>query len=214
MEQLIKNKKNCTGNNLMRLIKSYGTNMTEVHKATGVPITTIQRICKDPDANPTISSLIPIASYFSVTIAQLVGEDSLPTPNMGIAKTVNQLPLITWKDAIHWPKVKSLSSKENITTDIKVGTNAFALKIIDNNNDYFHKGSFLIVDQELQYKNGDYVVAYKDGSAAATLKQIVHNENDTYLRPTNSEFKTVLMTHEYRIIGIVVQVRMDLKEGQ
>src|SRR3990167_10478670 len=82
--------------NLLRLMKNHDTNMTLIFKQTGVPITTIQRICKDPNANPTLASLIPIAEYFSITLAQLIGEQPLPqaTPNQQKPQHWINVPII------------------------------------------------------------------------------------------------------------------------
>lgn len=199
--------------NLLRLMKNHDTNMTHIYKNTGVPITTIQRICKDPNANPTLASLIPIAEYFSITLAQLIGEEPLPSArgNQSPQHWVN-VPIITWQQAVTWPKYQFTGREQGfVTTEINVGTNAFALSIHDNHHDNFQKGSIIIVDVNMTPMQGDYVISHKKSSPQVSLNQVLLHEGDIYLKPTNSEFKTILMNDAYIIIGIVVQARMNLK---
>jgi len=198
--------------NLLSLMKNNDTNMTHLYKNTGVPITTIQRICKDPNANPTLASLIPIADFFSITVAQLIGEDPLPnSPIKPVPQNWCHISIITWQHAIEWPNSKHEFQSRFITTDMKVGDHAFALEILDDHHENFQKGSIIIVDPSASASHRDYVISYKKGSHHASLKQLLAHEGDIYLKPTNSEFKTTLMNENYRILGVVVQVRMNLK---
>ncbi|OGO91344.1 MAG: hypothetical protein A3F41_00460 [Coxiella sp. RIFCSPHIGHO2_12_FULL_44_14] len=199
--------------NLLRLMKERDTNMTLIFRHTGVPITTIQRICKDPTANPTLASLIPIAEYFSITLAQLIGEEPLPNSAANCApQHWFNVPIISWQQATHWQKFQNQHREQRfVTTEIHVGNNAFALEIPDNHHDNFHKGSLVIIDSTLPSTHGDYVISHKKGSPQVSLNQVLLHEGDIYLKPTNSEFKTTLMSEAYMIVGVVVQVRMNLK---
>jgi SOS-response transcriptional repressor LexA len=200
--------------NLMHLMKENKITITHLHKKTGIPITTIQRICKNPNANPTLASLIPLANYFSITIAQLIGEESLPnnsanTQSPSTSQLIN-VPILTWQQATQWPHT-SIEQNPSITTEANMGSNSYALKVAEENIEGFHSNSILVVDPSLKPQNRDYVVSLKQGNDAATLKQILMHEDDTYLKPMNSDFKTTIMDESYRILGIVVQVRMNLK---
>lgn len=200
--------------NLLSLMKQHNTNMTNIYKHTGVPITTIQRICKDPNANPTLASLIPIAEYFSITLAQLIGEEELPsnTSTQSAPQHWTSVPIISWQQAAHWPDSKRSNGQQRcINTEMRVGNNAFALEILDDHHENFHTGSILIIEDNMTPNNRDYVIAHKKNSNHVSLKQILLHEGDIYLKPTNPEFKTTLMTESYRIIGVVIQVRMNLK---
>ncbi len=200
--------------NLIRLMKDHETNMTHIYKETGVPVTTIQRICKDPNANPTLASLMPIADFFSITLAQLIGEDPLPNgkATKSTVKNWTNVPIISWEQAINWPNLSHSNPEQpHVATEIKVAENTFALEINEDHWEQFHRGSIVIVNPALKPVNRDYVVTHKTGSNHATLKQILLHENDIYLKPMNSDFKTTLMDDSHQILGIVIQVRMNLK---
>lgn len=200
--------------NLLRLMKDHNTNMTLIFKHTGVPVTTIQRICKDPNANPTLASLIPIAEYFSVTLAQLIGEEPLPNSAANCApQHWFNVPIISWQQATHWTKFQTNHHEQRVvTTEMSVGNHAFALEILDDHQDNFHKGALIIIDTTLTPTHSDYVISHKKDSPEVSLNQILLHEGDIYLKPTNSEFKTTIMNDAYQIIGVVIQVRMNLKK--
>ncbi len=201
--------------NLINLMRLKDTNMTDIHRKTGVPVTTIQRICKNVNANPTLASLMPIADFFSVTMAQLIGEE--PLPNTQENKTAPQqwvnVPVIGWQQAVYWLDVPSIAPQQQryVSTELQVDDHAFALEIHDDHHDNFQKGALLVVDPHLSPKHRDYVISHKKGSHQVSLKRLLIHEGDTYLKPTSSEFKTVLTSDQHRIIGVVVQIKMNLK---
>lgn len=200
--------------NLIHLMKQHNTNMTHIYKETGVPITTIQRICKNPAANPTLASLIPIADFFSITLAQLIGEDPLPNakPTKNSAMRWSHVPIISWEQATHWPELSFTDANcPHVATELMVTEKSFALKVADDHLENFHRGSIIIIDTQLTPSNRDYIIVHKSGSAHATLKQVLLHENDTYLKPLNSDFKTTLMDESYTVLGVIIQVRMNLK---
>ena len=62
---------------LKRLMTTHPINDLRLSQATGVPSTTIARLRASREANPTISSLRLIASFFGVSIGQLLGDEPL-----------------------------------------------------------------------------------------------------------------------------------------
>lgn len=51
-------------NVLSELLKKYNLNALELERLTGVPSSTIYRLLKDKDGNPTIEVLKKLASFF------------------------------------------------------------------------------------------------------------------------------------------------------
>ena len=50
----------------------------KLSREVSIPASTISRMRLNPDANPTASTLRPIAKFFSVSISQLLGDEPLP----------------------------------------------------------------------------------------------------------------------------------------
>lgn len=61
--------------NLGELMAQNGVSSTDLAKLTGIPKANISRLLSDPNCNPTILTLLPIAKYFEVSVSQLIGDD-------------------------------------------------------------------------------------------------------------------------------------------
>lgn len=204
--------------NLNSLMEECKISLSELHRNTGVPIATIQRIKNDQDSNPTISTLKPIADFFCISVSQLIGDDPLPAQRASGVYIENRehwikIPIISWEQAITWPSINTFDLKLSTTsTDIDVGGNTFALKIVDDDWVGFSKGAIIIIDPNLNPKNRDYILVHKNGMETAIIKTYLIYEDAPYLIPLNSNFKTVPLDEEYRILGVIVQIRMDTRK--
>lgn len=70
--------KHTLNNTLEYLIKKCGININQLHKHTGIPLSTLKRLKLNKENNPTLASLAPIANHFSVSLDQLTGREALP----------------------------------------------------------------------------------------------------------------------------------------
>src|SRR5579863_7222932 len=104
--------------------------LSVLHRNTGIAIPTIKRLQSDPTTNPTITTLLPIAHFFNISISQLIGTEPLPSGIKGYKENKTfwlKVPLISWEKAIDWRK-NSLQEKIDsfILVDIDVGQTPFA----------------------------------------------------------------------------------------
>jgi len=212
-------KEKSLANNFMHLLHKANISITQLHKITGIPLTTLKRIKDDPLANPTISTLIPLSNYFGVSLNQLLGLETLP--NNIFTQTAKQhlqglheVPILQWEQAIHWEKLITAARHTNhgVTTDYPMNTAAFALVITEPHNGYFQLGSTIIIDPTLSAEHQDYVLVYKEPTNRCHLRQYLVDEHYSYLKPLNPDFKTIIMTPKHRIIGVIVQSKRDLKK--
>lgn len=202
--------------NLQLLMKIFELNVNELHEKTGISLTTLKRMKANDDANPTAASLVPLANFFSVTINQLLGID--PLPNEIIVGTYAEkrlwthVPILNWSEAATWPKTtKIMKDYKMISTDVELSKNSFALIVPDEGWMNFLPGSFLIIDSSIQPAHRDFVVIHKQGQQNATFRQLLIDEDKKYLKPLNRDFQTTIFDESYKIIGVMVQIRMDLK---
>ncbi|MDX2165043.1 MAG: helix-turn-helix transcriptional regulator [Gammaproteobacteria bacterium] len=200
--------------NLTHLMDAAKISMTELYKNTNIPITTIQRLRNDPKANPTISSLKPIADFFSLTIDELISGDLTKlSTKKGVYKENKQywtkVPILTWKEAINW---KAHLKKESpvVTTDIDISSSAYALKIEEDLDDGFRKNSTIIIDPEVEAENMDYLISYKSDSKLPILKQLREHDGDLYLKPLVRGIAPTPFKEEYIVLGVVRQIKLDL----
>lgn len=207
---------------MRRLMAEVKVTEAELARRTSIPQPTLHRILSGATRSPRGDSLSPLANFFSITISQLIGDDSLPkeripgTYNPGIQGWAT-IPLISWEQATHWPKLKADLLKTEwdqwSSTDSKIGPNGFGLVVAgESMSPRFSDGTILIFDPDYPAKDRDYVVVHVKGQKNATFKQFMIDGDDKYLKPLNSEFKTTLLVEgEYRIIGTMVQSRFDFR---
>ena len=221
MKEITTDKKNMFSESLsktlLKLLEINKTNMRQLHKNTGIPFSTINRMINESDHNPTINSLLPIADYFGITLNQLMGIDPLDSDMLiGIYSKKREhwtkVPIIDWEQAFGWHKNPSTENiQETITTDVILNNNPFALVINETNLEGFMPNTVIIVDAITNIEHGDYVVTSKLDQKKSSLKQVLIDDGRVYLRPLNKNFQTHVMDDAYKIIGIVIQIRMDTK---
>lgn len=192
------------------LIDKAKVSINKLHKLTGVPLTTIKRMRSDDNANPTLSSLLPLAHYFNVSINQLVGIEPLLDAEQSHLIKQHPVPLLSWETvAVNNEQTTERSSNTFIYTDSAVSNNAFALTVVDNDWEGFLKDSILIIDPDTPPHHRDFVLIHKTNTSVASLNEFIIDDGINYLKPANRQLKIKQMDSSYRVIGVVVQIRMD-----
>jgi len=171
----------------------------------------------DPTTNPTITTLVPIANFFGITITQLIGDESLPDKVIGYVENKTywlKVPLIEWRQIIDWLKPdRQTRTNSYVLVDIDVGENAFALKVEEDDWSTITKGSVLIINIEITPEHKDYVIVYKKGQIIPTLKQVLIDDEKIYLKPMNPYFQPTLFDQSHQFLGVLMQIRKDIKKG-
>ena len=197
----------------------------KLSREIGIPASTISRMRLNSDANPTASTLRPIAKFFSISISQLLGDEPLPknrlpgTHNPTYFTSV-RMPIINWNQINEWVehKGRNLKWKLNnwVSTEKNIGVGSFALSInTDSFGIAFRKGSTIIVDPERTPLDGDLILLKTNDDNEVLLKQILTDGNDKYIRSVNPEMKgTKLLNEHCKILGVVIETRFSLQENQ
>lgn len=196
------------GKILSALMAKKGLHTSKLARYVGVPQPTIHRIATGNIANPHLSSLKPIADFFSITVDQLKGLDPIPELDQ-----VQNIPLLNWDQL---DKNSRAQSKDLIITDAKVAQNAFALTVKDASMEpIFPKGTVLIVDPMRQPKDRSYVIIKLTKKKEAIFRQLIINGDNSYLKPLSPDlenYKLLQLNKADSIIGIVVQARHNYEE--
>lgn len=205
--------KHTLNNTLEYLIKKWGININQLHKHTGIPLSTLKRLRLNKENNPTLASLAPIANYFSISLDQLTGREALSKKNKQIDGLT--IPLIHWKDILNISKNRNhLAFSSLLIRDITLNENSFALVIRDNNTNNFLAGSLLVIDPSLKGRNRDFIIIYKKGETKPQLMQKIIYENKTYIKNLTIESEIIKFSDLYKIIGVVIQIRMNYKKSR
>lgn len=206
---------------LTQLMQEVNINEAELARKTEIPQPTLHRILSGATKSPRGNSLAPLANFFSVTINQLMGVDELPVDR--IKGTHNSriygwtpIPEISWKQAAIWEKfqqeLRDQSWQNWSSTDLSVSDRAFALRVLgDAMAPTFIEDTVVIVDPDVKPRNRDYVVVALAGSESASFRQLLVDADDRYLRPVSNEFRTMQFDRGNKIVGTVVQSRIDFR---
>ena len=203
--------------NLNLLMAEARLNAEELSRRIGLPASTIKKIRNNHDANPTLTTLVPLAKYFSMTISQLVGDESFPKsrlkgtycPNLD---TLSYIPLISWRDAINWPSL-------NTKSDISIGSEhiysqkAYALMVEEDGWENLVKNTALLIDPELEIEHRDFIIVYKSGQKLPALKQALLDEGKIYLKSVIQGYNLAILTPEHKLLGVVVEYKKHLRKA-
>ena len=203
--------------NLNLLMAEGRLNAEELSRRIGLPASTIKKIRHNNDANPTLSTLSPLAKYFSLTIGQLVGNEPLPGSRIkGSYKIAPEIlchvPLISWQDAIIWPTTCDDQSRPTITTEHKYSKTAYALLVEEDDWENLAKDTALLIDPSLKAEHRDFIIVHKDGQKIPTLKQALFDEGQMYLKPVTQRYNIAAFTPEHKILGVIVEYKKHLKK--
>lgn len=125
--------------------------------------------------------------------------------NMKLTLTLNRVPVLTCVQAGDFREIvdnyQSNQADEWLETDVPVKQRTFALIVEgDSMEPEFAPGMRVVVEPDMDPENGDYVIA--GNGEQATLKKLVRDGDDWYLKPLNSRYP-IKPLGSGRIIGVV-----------
>lgn len=191
---------------LSELIKKFGLNALEIERLTGVPASTIYRLLKS-DGNPTIEVLKKLASFFQITVSQLIGEEPIGC---------KQIPLIPTLEVSNFFKFSQdeKTKFDTIPIDFPINQRSFATICQDNTMEPFIlKNSIVIIDPDREITNKDFVFLIKKDQEQPRIRQIISDGENFYLKILNSDFPvelTKIIKQDYMFIGVIVHYRTNL----
>jgi SOS-response transcriptional repressor LexA len=193
---------------------------SELSRRTGIGQPVIHRMLSGETTNPKLETVLPIASYFTLTVNQLVGAEPLPKnkiPTQISSKIPSwiQVPLLTWEQATQWPKISTDEIERYISTDIDISDNGFALMIKDSTMmPRFPEGTLVIIDPSFKPTDREFAVVHINGQKQVTFKQILIDGETVYLKPLNSDFSVIPLEKGHHFLGVMVQARIDYNPAQ
>lgn len=202
--------------NLNILMQEAHLNAEELSRRTGLPASSIKKIRNNDQINPTLSTLAPLAKYFALTISQLIGDEPFPKSRLKGAYQIDidvfcHLPLISWEEAINWPQtIKTFHP--TIATEYAYSQSAYGLSVEEESWENLTKGTLLLIDPEVQVEHRDFIIVYKSGQKAPTLKQALYDDGQIYLKPLIEGYQIISLSIDHTILGTVIEYKKQLKK--
>ncbi|MCX2780903.1 LexA family protein [Microbulbifer thermotolerans] len=129
------------------------------------------------------------------------------------------VPLINWVQAGEWEEIADTfqlgDAEKWRDTTARVGPHAFALCVQGDSMTSLTglsipEGSVVIVDPDASYSNGSIVVAKLADAVEATLKKLIIDGPNKYLKSLNPAYTPIPISDNCRIIGVAKKVEIDL----
>lgn len=122
-----------------------------------------------------------------------------------------QVPLISWVQAGDFCESVDLfqpgDADEWMPCPVPHSKHTYALRVRGPSMEpKFHEGEIVVIDPEAAALSGRYVVAKKTGSQEVTLKQLIMDGSETYLKAANPNWpdQIIRITEEWIICGVVI----------
>lgn len=195
--------------NLNLLMAKARLNSSELARLTGLPATTIKRIRNNEQSNPTLTTLLPIAKHFSISINELLSCEMTPRmESFAINRASRPIPLLSWQEC----DVATCGAvAKKIATELSLSEQAFALQVEEYDLAVFPPRSLLIVEPGISPTSGDYVIVTKTQQQVASIKKYIIETDQLYLKSLVPGLGIAELTDEYQIRGVVVQYKVELK---
>ncbi len=120
-----------------------------------------------------------------------------------------RFPLLNWVQAGSWTEVIDNLGEtlEYFPCPASCSSSTFVLKVSGISMDpVFKEGDLVFVDPEAEWKNNSFVVVRSDHKNEATLKQLIVEDGDKYLRPANPNWpvQIIPLGKEHTIVGVII----------
>lgn len=154
--------------------------------------------------------VVEISSLLNIPVEALL--DEVPNNLNLVLNSVGhaQVPVLEFDEIsqfIHHPK--NFESKKYIQSYPGEAHTRFAVTLNSSSMEpLFPEGTLLVFDQSLSPKNGDYVIARKEGQYF--VRKYLHDGNDIYLKAIDPMFKTI-SDKNIEITGVLVESRIIFK---
>ncbi len=208
---------------LTDLMKYYDLDERSLSKLTGIAHTNISRLKLNPEANPTITTLIPIAKAFNITVGQLIGEEYLNIKHLpkkltqvfrlNINKvTQKSLPILMMDDLKNKFSFENMNLHEHktwLTLSIpqsqSLSDKAFALKNTSLICSDFPKDTILIIDPDVKPVDEDSILININKNNLIVMRKIKMSKIGWELSQTQSKENNLKYSLKHHfLIGVLI----------
>ncbi len=215
-KSFVNNSKHQIGSVIIQLMEALKIDESTLAEACQISLASLSRIKNNPESNPTISTLRPIADFFNVTIDQLLGYSPLDTNISNIKK----VPVLSKTDIFSWLDNKIITKpiEQWIVCDTEVSDFVFAtdykIDSADATNSPILQNCLIIVDPKREYKHDDLVLIYNNKIKQYFLRIIsIDDQNRCYIKPIEPGFAEYILLNDcldnIKILGVVVESRLQ-----
>jgi transcriptional regulator with XRE-family HTH domain len=198
---------------LKALMKRDALNESALARKTGIRQPVINRILSGKTPNPQISTLIPLAKHFNVSLESLTGVITCDMPKEKPPEKKHRIPYLTREEILTWCrrtdaqiKTQQPASKTSIKSFINPSDLGFAFSVFDETmSPCLPKSAMVIINPTLAAEHGDFILVACKKTKQILFKQYLLDGKLGYLKSSNPDFPTIPMKKNMDILGVMVQ---------
>ncbi len=190
------------------LIRTGIISTASLHKLSGVPKHTLDRILNGEISTPNTNTLQQIANFFNLTTTQLVGMDPVyPNESSSINLDQKMVPLISFGELNAWIN-GSLNNKIKYINIARKVIGDKALAILIDTEEFepdFDINTIIVIDNDAIANKDDFIIT-------AIKNQVsIYEFNENKLRKAGT-IKHIIKPSNIYIYGVVIQEIINKKD--
>jgi SOS-response transcriptional repressor LexA len=201
---------------LIYLLNQARISEAELARKINIPRATINRLTSGRTPDPRASTLNSIASYFKVSVDQLMGKQPLISNENNLLINTNStlIPIIELHNAKNWEKkITKLTTKIHnkwLIINPTLDEGKFAVCInADSMWPQFQVNTLLIISPNKEAKNRDFVIAHLKINDEIVFRQLIVENKNKFLKAINDMFPIIKLSSTDKIIGVITQTRKN-----
>lgn len=143
-----------------------------------------------------------IADQGLMAVGEPIRDYTIPT---GLVPLISSVQAGSWCEAVD--NFQPGDAEEWVPAPAKHGRHTYALRVTGTSMEpRFREGEIIVVDPEIAADSGKFVVAKKTGTQEVTLKQLIREGGESYLKALNQHWPEPIlrMTEDWHICGVVI----------
>ncbi len=213
-------KKDIISRNISLLMEHFGIrNESQLAKQVGMPQTTVNKLISGVTADPRISTLTPIAEYFSISVDTLLSEKPEFNNDHNAEFLEMWIPMVAFDEIIeiygnlnsltksNWPYWYPIPKQINMSYYT-------VLLCAQQFTQPFDQQSLLIVNNDAVWKNNNYCLVKHLDSNSVNLKRMFIDGGKEWLLALQSELPASEFDEQHwQVLGSISAVITDLGQG-
>lgn len=205
--------------NLMQLMQMKDLTEAQLSREVSMAQPTVHKLMSGATTDPRISTLIPIANYFDVSIDQLLGLvpfDATLISTDRITHSSIKLPILPWEHLIEYRKKLSDFTLSNwgewVTINKPMTKESYATKIKNSSfSTPFSNNTTIVVNPSLGPFNGCYILLKSINSESLTIKKCLFDGGDCWLMSLIDGVQPISWNEDNWLnLGIIVETYLSL----
>lgn len=200
--------------NIDFLMRKHGIkNLNLLAKRANIPQPTLFRWMNENAREPRHSSLVPLASFFGVSVNDVVsidfetGDISTEVTAVSLRKEVCLFDISEVNSNMNFREHENRNTVPVVHA--RVSNDSFAIEINgDSMSPEMPAGAVAIVDANRKAKGGDYVVAAHPVTYVPIIRKLVEEGGCFYLHPENKMFEAIKLKEIPQIFGVVAEMQV------